>query len=197
MSGKVLYMSQKVLLTGLTSFSGYCIAQTLNKANYVLITPLMASSYTGLKAERIKNAGETQIIQPIDICSEEFIQKTAELKPNIFINHAAYIENYRSADFDVLKHLETNLKYIKPLIFSLKQNNCQLFIHSGSAFEPAEGYSDYGLSPYGVAKKMVWDLTLFWCTQFKLPVVKVIIPNPYGYLENEDRLLPVFYRKIN
>jgi nucleoside-diphosphate-sugar epimerase len=43
---------------------------------------------------------------------------------------------------------------------------------------------------------MVWDLTLFWCHKYSLSAVKIVVPNPYGELENEDRLLPVFAKKI-
>jgi len=196
------------LLTGATSFTGAYIAKLLLENAFEVYAPLRlkADEYKGLKAERLSLLPEAKIIAPCDISSEALIAEINKLKPTIFINHGGHIENYRSEDFDFLKHLEVNLKHVKALIKSLKQNGCKLFIHSGSAFEPGgspsgrgilEGsYSLYGISPYGVAKKMVWDMLAFWCNKEGLNAVKIIIPNPYGHLENEDRLLPIFAASI-
>jgi nucleoside-diphosphate-sugar epimerase len=193
-------MSQKtkILLSGITSFSGCYIAAELIKSGYKVYAPLLkaADQYTGLKAQRLKLASGAELIAPCDIGTVRFIELINEIKPQVFINHGGYVQNYRSLDFDFLKHLETNLKHIKVLTSALQANGCKLFIHSGSAFEPGEECSQYGVSPYGVAKKMVWDMTCFWCLQNKLPVVKLVIPNPYGHLENDDRLLPVFAKLI-
>lgn len=190
--------SQTVLLTGLTSFTGAHIAQALLKSGLQVVCPLKgkSESYSGIKKERLELASKAKIVDQVDISSCQIVDLSNEVKPDIFINHAGYIENYRSDEFNVLKHLETNLRQIQELIKTLKTNDCKLFIHSGSSFEPGEEYSKYGLSPYGVAKKMVWELTLFWCHKFSLPVIKIVVPNPYGYLENEDRLLPIFSRAI-
>jgi nucleoside-diphosphate-sugar epimerase len=190
--------NQKILLTGLTSFSGCHIAKELLNNGYSVFAPLLkkANEYSGLKEERLKLSLGAQTIAPCDIQSLDFINILSDIKPQIFINHGGFIENYRSIDFDYLKHLETNLKHIKILVQTLKENGCKVFIHSGSAFEPGEEYSQFGISPYGVAKKMVWDMTVFWCVHFQLPIVKVVIPNPYGFLENDDRLLPIFAKKI-
>ncbi|MDX1919127.1 MAG: NAD-dependent epimerase/dehydratase family protein [Candidatus Caenarcaniphilales bacterium] len=190
--------SQSVLLTGLTSFTGAYIARALLDGGYKVVCPLRAKkeSYDGIKKHRLELALKAKIIDSVDISSSQIVDLCVEIKPQVFINHGGYIENYRSDDFNVLKHLETNLQQVQPLIKTLKENGCKLFIHSGSAFEPGEEYSKYGLVPYGVAKKMVWDLTLFWCHKYSLPAIKVVIPNPYGELENEDRLLPVFSKKI-
>lgn len=190
--------SQTVLLTGLTSFTGAHIAQALLESGLEVFCPLKSEekSYSGIKKERLELAPKAKLFNKVDIASHQIVDLCEELKPKIFINHAGYIENYRSDDFNVIKHLETNLLQIKELVKTLKENNCRLFIHSGSSFEPGEEYSKYGLSPYGVAKKMVWELTLFWCHKYSLPIVKVVVPNPYGSLENEDRLLPIFSKAI-
>lgn len=191
-------MSKKetVLLTGATSFSGCHIANKLSQ-DFDLVLPLLGSEYSGIKQQRLDLInGNAEYIYNCDISSDEFVQLVQDKKPDVFINHGGYITGYRTDDFDFLKHLETNLKNIKNIIKSLKENNCKLFIHSGSAFEPLEGLTQYGFAPYGVAKKMVWDMILFWCNKYNLPVCKIVIPNPYGYLENEDRLLPIFHNKI-
>lgn len=193
----------KCLLTGATSFSGAYIAEALIKNGLSVYMPLRLNkeNYQGIKAQRLRliedaslsnSQSVTEFIDNCDISSEELVEQIDKIQPQIFINHGGYIENYRSPDFDFLKHLETNLRHIQLLIRQLKDNDCKLFIHSGSAFEPGGEYSKFGISPYGVAKKMVWDMLVFWCQQIGLPCTKIVIPNPYGSLENEDRLLPVF-----
>ncbi len=192
----------KVLLTGLTSFTGAYIGKALLEYNNVnkfeVYAPIRSSkeAYTGLKLERLNLVKNIHLIPNQDISQNSFIDLVKEIKPDIFINHAGYIDNYRSEDFDFLKHLEINLKNIKHLIQALKDNKCKLIIHSGSAFEPNGDYSKYGVSPYGVAKKMVWDMLVFLCQKYKIPTSKIIIPNPYGLLENQDRLLAVFNQKL-
>ncbi len=192
----------KVLLTGLTSFTGTHIAKVFleynNSTEFEVYAPIRYSkqAYNGLKAQRLNLVKNIHLIENQDISQHSFIDLVQEIKPDIFINHAGYIDNYRSDDFDFLKHLEINLKNIKVLTQTLKHNQCKLIIHTGSAFEPDGDYSKYGVSPYGVAKKMVWDMLVFWCQKHKIPAAKIIIPNPYGLLENQDRLLAVFHQKL-
>jgi UDP-glucose 4-epimerase len=195
--------TKKVLLTGLTSFTGAYIALDLQDDGFQTVCPLKGfmNEYSPIKRERIQLAKNVKkpalkLEENVDLNSPKFIELIEREKCHVFINHAAFIDNYRSLEFDVLKHLQTNLQNIQKVISTLKDNGCNLFIHSGSAFEPNGQYSAYGLSPYGVAKKMVWDLTLFWCSHYGLPIIKVVIPNPYGHLENPDRLLPVFSSKL-
>ncbi|MDJ0625432.1 MAG: NAD(P)-dependent oxidoreductase [Candidatus Caenarcaniphilales bacterium] len=189
----------KVLLTGITSFTGSHIAREFLINSYYVHAPLLRKKedYKALKEKRINLCRGATFYSEIDIQTFDFINLLENVAPDIYINHGAYVTNYRSDDFDFLNHLKVNLQNIKLLIETLKNNGCKLFIHSGSSFEPKEEYSDFGISPYGVAKKMVWDMTLFWCKKLGLDCTKVVIPNPYGLYENEDRLLPVFHTKIS
>ena len=190
-----------IMLTGVTSFTGCHIAKLLlNTTNYKIFCLLTnkEQDYTGIKKQRLEFVKHNNIIflEKLELNSPDLINKIQELKPSVFINHGAYTKNYRNLDFEVLEHLKNNIFNIKLILESLKNNNCKLFIHSGSSFEPDTSYARYGISPYGVAKKMVWDLIAFHCNRLELNSLKIYIPNPYGYLENEDRLLPVLNKTI-
>ena len=191
---------KQVLLTGLTSFTGVHIALALLQNGYKVDAPLRLAKldYAGLKEARLnllEGQNHLNLIDNLDLASAEFPDAVARMRPAVFINHGGFIHNYRSLNFDVIKHLETNLQYIQFLVERLKECGCELFIYTGSAFEPGE-FAPYGVSPYGVAKQMVWSLIAYWCYFYRLPLIKIIIPNPYGLLENEDRLLPTFKRHI-
>lgn len=188
---------QKVLLTGATSFTGAYIARALLDQGFSVLAPLQSSlsDYTDLKRERLDLIPEAIFSESTDLNSSKFLSCIEENKPDIFINHAFDTYNYRSPDYDVHSALKNSTGNISQIIKTLKDNNCKLFIHSGSSFEPG-GYSQYGVSPYGVAKKMAWDLIAFYCQMTSLPCLKIYIPNPYGYLENTDRLLPILKQKI-
>jgi hypothetical protein len=50
------------------------------------------------------------------------------------------------------------------------------------------------VNPYGVAKALVWQPLRYFALNAGLGVSKIVIANPVGPLENDDRMVPFFVR---
>ena len=70
-------------------------------------------------------------------------------------------------------------------------------IYSGTYFEQGEGgqvWQRTAATPYARSKALIWDALRRGCESRGLRPGKVVIPNPVGPLENDDRLIPCMIR---
>lgn len=189
-----------ILITGITSFTGLYIANIISKSKQYNVQALLQHNYqdyTGIKKERLElSHNNIQFIEQCSLASDKLISQIELIQPSVFINHAFNTLNYRSPDYNIMSNLSDCGSNIASIIKALKNNNCKLLIHTGSIFEPKSSRDYNKTTPYGLSKKLAWNLIEYYCQVWQLPCVKLNIPNPYGYLENTDRLLPVLYKQI-
>jgi nucleoside-diphosphate-sugar epimerase len=200
-------MSRKILLTGLSSFTGAHIARAFIENGdevWASLTQTKNSYNDDYVKRRIEFSGVKNFIENAPLGSDNFLKSIQEKKFNIFINHGASIKGYRSPDFDFRNSFSNSTLKLREIIIALKESGCERVIHSGSMFEPGEGYSQAPGAPttespavsiYGVTKNLIWQVLKFFAQEQKLPCSKIVIPNPIGTWENLDRLAPFFAKE--
>lgn len=181
----------KILFSGGSSFTGMWFIQALSQAgHHVLATfqkPL--ESYQGVRSDRLHKA--LACCTPIFNCSfghERFLKLIEEQPIDIYCHHAAEVTNYKAADFDVLKAVNSNTYNIKAVLKALKQGGCNKIVLTGSVFEQNEGLGSHGLravSAYGLSKGITADIFRYYCEHENLPLSKFVIANPFGPYEEE------------
>ena len=179
----------KALLTGASSFSGLWLARALTEKGVDVVAPLRAdvSSYTGVRQMRVKALGSVATVVPrIEFGSPEFLALIDKADYDLFCHHAAYVADYRSADFDVNRALAENTREFKKLSERLASHAVAAVILTGSVFESDEGAGTSprrAFSPYGLSKSLTASVIRYWCEMARLPLGKFVIANPFGPFE--------------
>jgi nucleoside-diphosphate-sugar epimerase len=200
-------MKSKILMSGITSFTGAHIARALRNADHKVLGTLtqQSSVYENnpLLSKRMSFSRVTNWATNFAVASADSLKQIEEFKPQIWLGHGAPIKGYRSPDFDFLSSLDQTISGLKDALAVFKSYGGELYVHSGTVFEADEGVGETpglsgvseAVSAYGMSKNLVWNAIRFFCAQIDLPVLKVVIPNPIGRYENEDRLMPLFSAK--
>lgn len=190
----------RIAITGATSFTGFWIGDTLRKNNNYEIFGLTGSSDAGsdgLKKYRSTRAKESfRLFEGIRSETGEMARWILEFRPDLWIHHHHFMSNFRSPEYDLVESNKVGIEPLPEIIESLKKVQCRGIIYSGSVFEPAEG-KDWGSlepTPYAKSKAQVWSLLVKLAENESIPISKVVIANPIGPFENEDRLVPVMIR---
>lgn len=182
--------TKNILFTGASSFTGFWFASELAQKGHSISATFQASleSYAGIRRARVD--------QIINICQPSFqtsfgsdlFFKLLDEKASwdIFCHHAADVTNYKSVDFNVVNAIEKNTQNIKKVFQKLKEKGCKKIVLTGSVFEQNEGMGSGNLpafSPYGLSKGLTSDIFKYFASIFKIPLVKFVIPNPFGPFE--------------
>lgn len=193
----------KVLLTGASSFTGYWFAKTLHSKGHEVVAPLRApkDSYTGLRGERVRDLEQrgVTLLGGIPFGSPSFLTLVGK-GADALCHHAAFVENYKSLDFDLMMALESNTCQVKAIFQKASESGIKTVIHTGSVFEQGEGCGETPLrafSPYGLSKGLTHQILQYWADSFEVPLVKFVIPNPFGPYEEPrfcDYLLKCWYK---
>jgi UDP-glucose 4-epimerase len=196
-------MSRKILVTGVSSFTGSHIARALvengDEVWACLSRDRKSYAQDPLVESRLVFSKVSHFVENAAFGSDVFLKHLDAQGADLFINHGADIKNYRKADFDFQKSFASATHRMREVVALLKAKACRRVLHSGSMFEPGEGYSQAPGAPasespavsiYGVSKNLVWETLKFFCEEAQLPLSKIVIPNPIGIGENPDRLAP-------
>lgn len=183
----------KILMTGVTSFTGMWFAKKLTEAGHEIIATLQnnKNEYKDLKFKRLKML-EGQNIKFIENCSfgdEKFIS-FIDSSIDSLNHHGANVKNYKSLDFDFIEATRENTNNIKKVLDSCKKNEVKQIVLTGSVFEQDEGLGSIpksAFSPYGLSKGLTYQIFKYWSEHYSLTLKKFIIANPFGPYE-ESRL---------
>ena len=156
----------KVILTGVSSFTGCWFANELSSQGFEVICPLprKIEDYTGIKKTRLDFVRtKVSILFNCPLGSTDFLELCS--KPFDFLGfHASYVKNYHKNDFKISKAFEENLKNLE-LTLSVIKKHCRGILYSSSIFENAinletEDLSQYSLPwfNYAFAKKITYYL---------------------------------------
>lgn len=194
-------------LTGLSSWTGAVLARALclQGRQGVGFCSRSLQSYSGLQAWRLR-----PLRQPPCLSAFRFWDQTpatayatsscwSAVRPQggVWIHHHHWMQDFRSPDYLSDQAWKIGGEPLEALVPVLKVHGIQGVVVSGSFFEPGEGGVPEGTprTPYACSKQRVWQHWVALAAHFELPLVKVVIPNPVGAGENQDRLSVVMLQK--
>jgi UDP-glucose 4-epimerase len=183
----------KILITGGSSFTGYWFIKELAAAGHEIFatfTKTGADQYDALRARRVKES--IKHCTPVWNCAfgdDVFLKLIKQEKGwDLLCHHAAFVQDYKSIDFDVMAAAEANTHHLKKVLTQLVDVKCGQVLLTGSVFEPDEGMGEQPLrafSPYGLSKGFTAEIFRFWCQQLGATLTRFVIPNPFGAFEEK------------
>jgi UDP-glucose 4-epimerase len=196
-TGKTKRISKTVAISGASSFTGIWIARAFHERGYSVHALLSSQegSYTDIKAVRVRflqqHATLHHNVRAENGSMATWIEKNS---PSLWIHHHHFMENFRNKDYDLTQAEAVGIEPLLKIVDALAKASCAGMIYSGTYFEPGEGgqAEDAPATPYAISKKKVWKHLLNETQKASLPISKVVIANPIGPFENEDRMIPNF-----
>jgi UDP-glucose 4-epimerase len=182
----------KLLFTGSSSFTGFYFINELAKIDSLEIHAIISkkkSEYEGLKKIRLGLLNSKIIVhENIQFGDRSFVEllTSNNEKFDILCCHGAFVENYNSAEFDLIKAISSNTKNIALVMKKFKENNGSIIINTGSVFEPNEGICEKeprAFNLYGLSKKFTYELFKYYCQINGISCGKFVIANPFGKFE--------------
>jgi nucleoside-diphosphate-sugar epimerase len=188
-----------VVITGASSFIGSHLVKHFAKNNWRVIAghsrPI--GEYSGIQKSRLSGLVEFAKFECIDICDGDNLQSVVDkINPYVWIQHAGYVENYGSFEYNFSKGLEINAASVPKLFNAVLDGNCGL-IFSGTEAE-------YGIKdtphleddfphpefPYGLTK-LAGTLAAQQYSQKTGVAARVArLYLPFGEDDNPNKLIP-------
>ena len=192
--------TQKIIVTGASSFVGCHLTQGLSRINGWNVIPLGSKNsedYKNNQIQRIEFSVKKKNWAVLDLRNEvgakQFIQ---EFRPDIWVHHAGHASNYASPEYNVKDGYETNVAPIKYIFKSLAENGCRGVIVTGSSLEYSntdkaclESDSCIPETPYGQSKLLETLTALEMSDRFDLPTRIVRLFIPFGPMDNPNKLI--------
>jgi UDP-glucose 4-epimerase len=187
-------MTKKIAITGVSSFTGAELAREFSCSGYEVhgLCRAELSSYTGLKLQRLRSLKGVVLHGNLKSERGDHAVWIKEHRPNVWIHHHHAMENFRLQTYDLTQANKVSLDPLDAWVRALEESHAESVIHTGSYFEPGEGGQPIHsvCTPYAHSKKEVWLALENRLKNSSLRLGKVVIPNPFGALENPDRLIP-------
>ena len=180
----------RILFTGASSFTGMWFVSSLIKRGHevVLLFPKRYQDYEEIRKVRVDRLlQQTRAHFEVPFGSEPFfevIQSSPEW--DLLCHHAAFVKDYKSADFNVAVALENNTRQLSKVLLQMKEKGLKHLLLTGTVFEPNEGQgcdSLEAVSPYGLSKGLTRQVFEYYCNQHHLPLSHFVIANPFGSFE--------------
>jgi len=199
---------KKILITGISSFIGFHLAKYFNRnEDFEVIGSLTKKifDYNGIQSTRLNILKKEGIIfEKLNLTDSNriraFINAT---RPNIWINHAGYAENYGSFDYDLKKGMNINVYPLYTIYPALKQNDCEGIIITGTNAEYSdsdvankETDSCFPTTPYGLSKLMETLAAKQLSDYYGLTTRVARVYIPFGPLDSPKKLLPYLINQL-
>ena len=200
-------MHSTVIVTGASSFIGMHIAKYLVSLNYNVIATVskIRCKYQGIQEQRLRvleNAGIR--LEQLDLtCVDQILKIVDSYRPQYWIQHAGWAQDYASWNFDFERAFMLNIKPLKDIYLALAKVGSRGLILTGSDAEygdiplpfKEEGYCKPTL-PYGLSKLMQSSYARQLAEHYKVKtrVARVFIP--FGELDNPNKLLPTVIERL-
>jgi len=199
---------KKILITGISSFIGFHLAKYFNKnENFEVIGTVTKNifDYNGIQSTRLNILKKEGIIfEKLNLTDSNRVRAFIDAtRPNIWINHAGYAENYGSSNYDLRKGMDINVYPLYTIYPALKQNGCEGIIITGTNAE----YSDSNIAnretdicfptmPYGLSKLMETLAAKQLSGYYDLATRVARVYLPFGPLDSPRKLLPYLISQL-
>jgi nucleoside-diphosphate-sugar epimerase len=179
------------LITGGSGFVGSNLVRHLVKKGERVTLILRNKSHLW----RIADIKSKVDILYVDLRSSHVPKLVQNIRPDIIFHLASY--GVSPKDQDISAMIDTNIKGTINLIDAVKQHPFKLFINTGSTLEygirntaMSEKHRLSPINEYGITKVA----TTLYCQKesirSSLPIITLRLFTPYGYFEQESRLIP-------
>ncbi len=154
-------MKRKVIISGVSSFVGCHLAEAFSQDwDVTAVTSKPMDQYEGIRAVRLNHVKEDVSHRICDLTDAQAVAKLVEeVRPQLWIQHGGFAENYASPDYDLEKSLDVNVLALKPLYQALaKIGACIILTGSNAEYGPAKDTADreddacWPETPYGLSK---------------------------------------------
>lgn len=181
----------RILLTGASSFTGAWFAAALagdgHKVTGTLQRPI--GDYADLEARRIAmlQAAGVSLVEQASYGNAVMTELVGQGFDRLCF-HASDVRDYRSADFDLDRAIQSNLAGMRAACLAAKAAGTRRLIWTGTVFEPGEARGDRldeAITSYGLSKWLTWQALHSYAGEAELALGKFIVPNPFGPLEQE------------
>lgn len=165
------------------------IARALAEAGHDVTAPLLRprDAYEGLRGERVRQLAEVARVEPgMRFGDEAFLALAALRDFDVLCHHGARVEGYKEMDFDVAGAVSDNTHNLHAVLVAMKGRGLKAVVATGSVFESDEGAGEEpreAFSPYGLSKKLTFEVVRFWARHLGLGLGKFMIANPFGPFE--------------
>lgn len=181
----------RVVVSGISSFTGLWVATALAGEGYDVVgfcTRPNLESYDGLARIRLDQVLKAGVTLEFGISSDDGTMSRwfSRQSSTYFVYHHHFMTNFRSPQYDLERARQVGINALPELVEALKQCGVKGVIYSSTYFDQASKE----VSPYGYSKREVWNKLESLCKDANIPVSKVVIANPIGPFENEDRVIP-------
>lgn len=180
----------RILLTGVTSFTGAWFARALALAGHTVVAAVRGAegSYAGLRAERLALLdGCCGLLWDQSFGSDAFQAAILREGPfDVLCHHASDTTNYKSPDYDAWGAAAANCRELPQVLAMLKSGGCRKIVLTGSVFETGEGAGTAPLlafSPYGLSKTLTVEAFRYFAAREGMALGKFVIANPFGPYE--------------
>jgi len=187
------------VVTGVSSFVGFHLADAFARAGWRVIGVHQRPrhAYGGVQDARLSRLSGEIEFRCMDIRDGSAITELIDgIEPELWIQHAGYVENYGSMDYDLVAAAEVNVAPLRPLYVALARTRCTVIL-TGSSMEysPSERANREGDVcrpdfPYGLSKLTATltaqQLALFYSVPTR--VARLFIP--FGPLDSPRKLIP-------
>jgi UDP-glucose 4-epimerase len=192
-------IDKRIAISGATSFTGAWLCHKFARLGWKVhaLCTQSAAEYVGLKRTRCESIqASAKVYTGLKAEDGTMVEWIKKVKPPFWIHHHHHMDHFRSKTYDVEKSKAVGLAPLPDIVEALGVSGCRGIIFSGSYFEPGEGgnKSNGRETPYSKTKLAVWEALEREASRAKIPLSKVVIPDPIGPMENEDRLLPILIK---
>lgn len=179
----------RILLTGLSSFTGSWFATELARRGHSVLGTLQgdAAEYPALVHQRLAMAtgAGVEVAERVTYGSSALL-RVVERGWDVVGYHGADVRDYRLPTFDLLGAVERNTRGAGELFAAARSSGVRHVVVSGTVFEPNAGRgdrADRAVTPYGLSKALTWEVLRFHAEAAALPAAKFVIANPFGRYE--------------
>ena len=185
---------KRILITGVTGFVGACLLHGLINDGFSNISIIIRNTSNIWRIKDILDKIKVYYSDLLDL--ERLTEIVSKIKPEI-IYHLATYGAYPTIQKNVRKIYRTNLFGTINLLNASEKIGFECFVNTGSSSEYGEKKEPMVetnlLEPncdYGVSKACATLYCQNFARQNSLPVVTFRLFSPYGYYEDQNRLIP-------
>jgi nucleoside-diphosphate-sugar epimerase len=191
-------MSGAAVITGVTSFVGFHLANCFARAGWrVLATHSRERErYAAVQAARLDALDAGVALRQLDICNADALARLiGDEKPALWVHHAGYAVNYGSLDYDLAAAAAVNIAPLRPLYAALAGKGCGVIV-TGSSMEYAgsdeanrEDEACWPDTPYGLSKLGETLAARQLAIRHSVPTRVARLYIPFGPFDNPNKLL--------